>query len=86
MLEWNHGIGEIVEALLGAGMEVVGLREHRSLPWEALPGQMVEVGEGECGAVELSFIHADLVVGEWALREGRERMPLTYTLQAVKKG
>jgi hypothetical protein len=45
----------------------------------------VEVGEGELGVVELSFINADLVEGEWALREGRERMPLSYTLQAVKK-
>lgn len=45
--EFNHGMGEILEALLGEGMEVVGLREHRSVPWDALPGQMEEIGEGE---------------------------------------
>lgn len=46
-VEWNHGLGEIVGALLGVGMRVVMLEEHRSVPWNALPGQMVDVGEGE---------------------------------------
>jgi SAM-dependent methyltransferase len=39
-LEWNHGLGEIVTALLDAGMTITGLVEHDSVPWEALPGQM----------------------------------------------
>jgi len=38
---WNHGLGEIVGALLQVGMELTSLEEHRSVPWEALPGQMV---------------------------------------------
>jgi SAM-dependent methyltransferase len=38
--EWNHGVGEIVTALLDAGMTITGLTEHDSVPWEALPGQM----------------------------------------------
>jgi SAM-dependent methyltransferase len=38
--EWNHGIGEIVTALLEVGMELTMLVEHDSVPWEALPGQM----------------------------------------------
>jgi SAM-dependent methyltransferase len=37
---WNHGLGEIVTALLDASMELTGLVEHQSVPWEALPGQM----------------------------------------------
>ena len=37
---WNHGLGEIVTALLDAGMQLTGLVEHDSVPWEALPGQM----------------------------------------------
>lgn len=45
--EWNHGLGEIVTALLGAGLELTGLVEHTSVPWEALPGQMEQVGGGE---------------------------------------
>jgi SAM-dependent methyltransferase len=45
--EWNHGLGEIVTALLAAGMELTGLTEHDSVPWEALPGQMERLASGE---------------------------------------
>jgi SAM-dependent methyltransferase len=38
--EWNHGLGEIITALLGAGMRLTGLTEHDSVPWNALPGKM----------------------------------------------
>ena len=64
--EWNHGLGEIVGAVLDAGLVLSGLVEHQSVPWEALPGRMEPVGE------------------EFQLAEHRERLPLTYTLQAVK--
>jgi SAM-dependent methyltransferase len=42
--EWSHGIGEIVTALLDAGMTLTGLVEHDSVPWNALPGMMTESG------------------------------------------
>ena len=45
--EWNHGLGEIVTALMAAGMDLTGLVEHDSVPWEALPGQMERIGGGE---------------------------------------
>ena len=45
--EWNHGLGEILTALLAGGMELTGLVEHTSVPYEALPGQMEDVGGGE---------------------------------------
>ena len=45
--EWNHGLGEIVTALLDNGMELTGLAEHDSVPWEALPGQMEQLAGGE---------------------------------------
>ena len=45
--EWNHGLGDIVTALLDAGMAITGLTEHDSVPWEALPGQMERLGDGE---------------------------------------
>lgn len=48
---WNHGLGEITTALLDAGMEVTGLVEHDSVPWEALPGHMTQ---GELGEWRLS--------------------------------
>jgi SAM-dependent methyltransferase len=44
---WNHGLGEIVTALLAEGMELTGLAEHDSVPWEALPAQMERIGGGE---------------------------------------
>jgi SAM-dependent methyltransferase len=67
--EWNHSIGEVVTALLGVGMEITGLAEHDSVPWEALPGQMVRSG------------HHD----EWQLADRPERLPASYALQAVKR-
>ena len=65
---WNHGIGEIVTALLDEGLTLTQLVEHDSVPWEALPGHMEQVGE----------------LQEWRLTERRERLAMSYTLQAVK--
>jgi SAM-dependent methyltransferase len=45
--EWNHGLGEIVSAVFAAGLEVTALEEHDSVPWDALPGQMTQIGGGE---------------------------------------
>lgn len=45
--EWSHGLGEIVSALLAEGMTITGLTEHDSVPWDALPGQMEQLGGGE---------------------------------------
>ena len=44
--EWNHGLGEIITALLDAGLQITALTEHDSVPWEALPGKMERI-EGE---------------------------------------
>ena len=35
--EWNHGIAEIVTALMDAGLTLTSLQEHRSLEWQGLP-------------------------------------------------
>ena len=45
--EWNHGLGEIITALFDAGMSLTSLVEHDTVPWEALPGQMERVDDGE---------------------------------------
>jgi SAM-dependent methyltransferase len=66
--EWNHGLGEIVTALLDAGLTLTGLTEHDSVPWEALPGQMRRIGD----------------TAEWQLTDRPERLPHSYTLQAVR--
>jgi SAM-dependent methyltransferase len=65
-LEWNHGLGEIVTAVLDAGMAITGLVEHQTVPWNALPGRMSPQGD------------------EWRLTDRPERLPHTYTLQAVR--
>jgi len=44
---WNHGLGEIISALLEAGMTLTMLEEHRSVPWNALPGKMEVDEHGE---------------------------------------
>jgi SAM-dependent methyltransferase len=45
--EWNHGLGEIVTALFAAGLQVTALEEHQSVPWNAMPGLMTDIGGGE---------------------------------------
>jgi len=65
--EWNHGLGEIVTAVLDAGLRLTMLVEHDSVPWEALPTQMDR-----------------LPSGEYRVRDRPERLPHSYTLQAVK--
>jgi SAM-dependent methyltransferase len=45
--EWNHGLGEIVTALLEAGMDLTMLVEHDSVAWEAFPGRMTHIEPGE---------------------------------------
>lgn len=45
--EFNHGLGEIIQALLDQGMRISGLTEHQSVPWLAVPGQMTADDRGE---------------------------------------
>ena len=64
--EWNHGIGEILTAVLTSGLTITGFEEHRSVPWSAMPDMVADES------------------GEFRLPERVDRLPLTYTLQAVK--
>ncbi len=68
--EWNHGLGEIVTAVLDAGLRLTGLEEHDSVPWDALPGYL-----------DSHPTHPK----EWRLRDRPWRLPHTYTLQAVRE-
>ena len=45
--EWNHGLGEIITALLDAGLAITAFTEHDSIPWSGLPGKMEPIGGGE---------------------------------------
>ncbi len=68
-VEWNHGLGEIVTALLGRGFTLTRFEEHKSIPWDGLIGLMDEGDDGE-----------------WRLRVEPDRLPLSYTIQAVLGG
>ncbi len=67
-MEWNHGLAEIVTALLDAGLQLTSLTEHDSVPWEALPGLML----------------FDAATGEYRLADRPSRLPASYTLTALK--
>jgi len=67
-VEWNHSLGEIVSAVLDAGLRLTGLVEHDSVPFEPFQGAMTH----------------DPVTGEYRLTERPERFPATFTLTAVK--
>jgi SAM-dependent methyltransferase len=66
---FNHGLGEIFSALTQAGLTVTALEEHREVPWNPLDEAMIPSPDFD---------------GEFILAHGRDRMPLSYTLQAVK--
>jgi SAM-dependent methyltransferase len=66
-VSFNHGLGEIFTALRDAGLTMTSFEEHREVPWNPLGEAMVESAE---------------FPGEFVLAEGRDRLPLTYTLQA----
>jgi SAM-dependent methyltransferase len=66
-IEFNHGLAEIITAVLDAGMQLTAIEEHDSTPWCALPGLMEE--------------HTP---HEWRLVDRPERVPMSFTLQAVR--
>ena len=40
--EWNHGIGEVVTALVGSGMRIEWLREHTTAAWNLSDPDIVQ--------------------------------------------
>ena len=79
--EWNHGLAEIVTALIDAGLRISFVHEHREIPWQALPW-MEPVGTGTAGADGRYQSNR-----MWRLPEAqRELVPLMYSLLATKPG
>jgi SAM-dependent methyltransferase len=66
--EWNHGIGEVVQAVLDAGLMLTTLIEHRDCEWAALPALMDKDDDDRL----------------FRLRDRPERLPMMYTLEATK--
>lgn len=76
--EWNHGIGEIVTALIAAGLELEFLHEHREVAWQALPWMVSHDGASPGAAHHQRRT-------SWSLPEAqRDLCPLMYSLKASK--
>ena len=65
--QWNHAIGDLLTAVIDAGLQLTMFIEHDSAPFAALGDQVESVGDGE-----------------FRLRDRPERLPQSFTLQAVK--
>jgi SAM-dependent methyltransferase len=63
---WNHGVGEILTALLNNGFRLDAIEEYDFCAWQGL-NQMI-LGED----------------GYWRLPEGRNRLPLMWSVLATK--
>ncbi|CAM4400260.1 Methyltransferase domain protein [Mycobacterium basiliense] len=70
IIHFNHGLGEIFTALTDVGLVVTALQEHREVPWNPLGDAMMPSPD---------------FAGEFILANGRDRIPMTYTMQAVKR-
>jgi SAM-dependent methyltransferase len=46
-VSFNHGLGEVFNALWSAGLEIISFEEHDSVPWNPLGDAMVEGELGE---------------------------------------
>ncbi len=47
IVHFNHGLGEIFNALWDAGMDITGFVEHDSIPWNSFDDEMVADERGE---------------------------------------
>jgi SAM-dependent methyltransferase len=69
--QWNHGIGEIVTALLRHGLTLDALAEHDWTVWPRYPWlRPTDSPDGD----------------RFAIPPGRPRMPLSFTLLASRRG
>lgn len=78
--EWNHGLGEIVTALIEAGLRIDFLHEHREVAWQALPWMVPADGS----SADTSSRHRSRT--RWRLPDTqRELCPLMYSLKATRQ-
>lgn len=80
--EWNHGLGEIVTALIDAGLRIDFLHEHTEVPWQALPWMEPVPTTEDPHPLTGARYQGDRM---WRLPEAqRDRVPLMYSLLATK--
>lgn len=46
-MHFNHGLAEIITALMNNGMQLTAIEEHQTVPWNALGAVMEMVAGGE---------------------------------------
>ena len=77
VFEWNHGLGEIITALIDAGLRLDFLHEHRDVVWQALPWLV-----GSEDTLAESRYTARI---SWRLPDDQAaNCPLMYSLKATK--
>ena len=47
IVHFNHGLAEIITAVMDAGLTLTAIEEHDSVPWNPLDDEMVEGADGE---------------------------------------
>lgn len=67
-ISFNHGISELLNAVIDAGLELVSFEEHDSVPWNPFG----------------DFAEFDPATGEYRLRDRPARVPTSFTLRAVR--
>ncbi len=67
-VEWLHPLGDIVNAVIGAGMRLDFLNEHEELSWQGAPIMVPKEGKRRM----------------WVLPRGFPRLPLSFSIGATK--
>ena len=47
IVNFNHGLAQVITALIAAGMALTAIEEHDTVPWNPLDDAMEEIGGGE---------------------------------------
>jgi SAM-dependent methyltransferase len=47
IVHFNHGLAEIITAVMDAGLTLTAIEEHQTVPWNALDDEMEDSGHGE---------------------------------------
>jgi hypothetical protein len=69
--EWTHRLGEVVTALIEAGLRIEFLHEFELCAFQRLPSMVPVEFDGRTW---------------WRLPEAPERMPMMYSLRAMREG
>lgn len=76
--EWNHGLGEILTAMIDAGLRPEFVHEHREVPWQALPWMAPVEQPAATGS---RYARRTM----WQLPpEQRDLLPLMYSVKATR--